>query len=187
MKKRLEIFETKRTFLRPFLVEDAEDLFELNADPEVLQFTGDKPFLSIAEARTFIRSYKEYTKYGYGRWAIIRKKDYELLGWCGLKYDPKTTNTDLGFRLKRTYWNMGFATETASASLQIGFCAYELPEIIGRAVTENLASIRVLEKVGMEFSHKTELAGKPAKQFSRHRSSYTKLALPESTLFSPIP
>ncbi|MEM8898930.1 MAG: GNAT family N-acetyltransferase [Bacteroidota bacterium] len=184
MVKRLEIFETRRTFLRPFLLEDDIDLFELNADLKVIQFTGDGPFSSKEEARTFIREYSHYHKFGYGRWAAIRKEDLEFLGWCGLKFHPATEETDLGFRFKQKFWNQGYATETAKACLQIGFNAYELPKIIGRAAVENLASVRVLEKIGMTYSHAIELSGMPASQYSMSKPMVEKHTFPESAVFS---
>lgn len=143
------ITQSNRLIIREFQANDANDLFELNADPEVLRFTGDPPFDSIEEAKNFIEQYDQYQKYGYGRWAVIRKSDSAFLGWCGLKYHPETEETDLGFRLKRKYWNHGFATEAADICLQYGFENLGLEEIIGRAMPSNLASLRVLEKIGM--------------------------------------
>lgn len=183
MVKRLEIFETERTFLRPFLLEDDADMYELNVDPQVIQFTGDGPFSSQEEARAFIRDYAHYHKYGYGRWAVIRKNDYEFLGWCGLKFHPKTEETDLGFRFKRKYWNQGYATETAKASVYIGFSAYGLSEIIGRAAEKNLASIRVLEKVGMIYSHEMILSGMSARQYRISNSVNKNELFSESAVF----
>ncbi|MEL6194602.1 MAG: GNAT family N-acetyltransferase [Bacteroidota bacterium] len=184
MVKRLEIFETERTFLRPFLLEDDLDLFELNANPKVIQFTGDGPFSSKEETRAFIQGYSHYHQYGYGRWAVIRKEDLEFLGWCGLKFQPATEETNLGFRFKQRYWNQGYATETAEACLQIGFNAYELPEVVGRAAEQNLASIRVLEKIGMRYSHTIELSGMLARQYSILKPTVAKQIFPESAVFS---
>lgn len=184
MVKILEIFETERTYLRPFSRRDDVDLFELNADPKVMKFTGDSPFSSIGEARQFILDYDYYQQYGYGRWAVIRKEDQEFLGWCGLKFHPSSGETDLGFRFKQTFWHQGYATETAKACLFLGFKSYELPEIIGRAAEKNLSSIRVLEKVGMIYSHEMILSGMPARQYCMNNSLYRKQVFPKSPIFS---
>ena len=143
------IGESPRLILREFLVEDAEALLSLNSDPEVLKYTGDVPFLSIQDAKNFVLNYDQFKKYGYGRWAVVEKETNQFIGWCGLKYHPKTDEVDLGFRLLRTYWNKGIATEAAKLSLEIGFNHLNIERIIGRVVEENIASKRVLEKIGM--------------------------------------
>ncbi|SCY79070.1 GNAT family N-acetyltransferase [Flavobacterium caeni] len=145
------ILETQRLILREFEPDDARHLFALNAVPDVIKYTGDPPFQSIAEARSFIDNYDQYRKFGYGRWAVIGKTHGEFLGWCGLKYDAARDETDLGFRFFKQYWNHGFATEAAKGCLDHGFNKLGLQSIVGRAMKQNTASIRVLEKIGMLF------------------------------------
>ena len=143
------ILQTDRFILREMTVEDAKDTFELNSDPEVLKYTGDIPFKDITEARSFLKSYDSYQKYGFGRWAIISKKSNNYLGWCGLKYDPQIDEYDIGFRLFKKYWNKGIATETAKACIKFGFEHFNIKTIVGRAMIENSASIQVLKKIGL--------------------------------------
>ena len=76
--------ETERLILRESIVADAPDLYEMNSDPEVLKYTGDVAFKSVAETETLIRNYKDYEKYGYGRWTTIVKATNEVIGYCGL-------------------------------------------------------------------------------------------------------
>ena len=142
---------TPRLQLREMNSMDAPKAFELNNDPEVVRFTGDKPFTSIADAERFIRSYDDYRRFGYGRWAVLLKESNEWIGWCGLKYHPLKDETDIGFRILRRYWNKGYATEASKACLVFGFEQLHLDCIVGRVMKENLASIRVLEKTGMKF------------------------------------
>ncbi|MEZ4777641.1 MAG: GNAT family N-acetyltransferase [Bacteroidia bacterium] len=144
------IIETPRLILREFSLSDATNMYELNADPEVVRYTGDKPFASIMEAATFLENYDSYKKYGYGRWAVVDKVSEAFLGWCGLKFNEEKF-VDIGFRFFRKEWNKGYATESARASLDYGFNHLNLDEIIGRASTENNPSIRVLEKLNMHF------------------------------------
>ena len=153
--------KTERLYLRELNIEDARDFFLLNEDPEVIQYTGDGPFDDVKAAEHFLRHYKPYQKYGYGRWAMIRKTDQAFLGWCGLKYSPDLDETDLGFRLYRKYWNQGYATEAAHASLAYGFKKKGLTMIVGRAMKVNGASIRVLEKVGMVYWKEYDFDGRP--------------------------
>ncbi|SKB97949.1 Protein N-acetyltransferase, RimJ/RimL family [Soonwooa buanensis] len=160
------ILETSRFFLRELNTNDAESFFALNANPNVLKYTGDKAFNHIDDARDFLQNYKEYEKYGFGRWAIISKSNQEFVGWCGLKFHPETDEVDLGFRIFEEFWNQGIATETAKACLDYGFSVLKLQNIIGRAMSENKASISVLEKCGMQFSKNILLDGQKAVQYS---------------------
>ncbi|HEY0751500.1 MAG TPA: GNAT family N-acetyltransferase [Chitinophagaceae bacterium] len=153
------ITETDRLILREFHASDAEDMFHLNADPDVIRYTHNLPFKSISEAREFILNYTHYKDYGFGRWAVINKSDNSWLGWCGLKYTPDIDEYDIGFRFFKKYWNKGYATESALASIDVGFNRLKIPTIIGRAMSQNTASIRVLEKIGLVFMKKFDFEG----------------------------
>jgi RimJ/RimL family protein N-acetyltransferase len=142
--------ETTRLLLREFESSDAQDLYELNADPLVMRYTGDKPFGNTKDALSFIKDYNAYKKTGMGRWAVIEKESNNFLGWCGLKLHPGDF-VDIGFRFKQQHWGKGYATEAATSCLEHGFINLKLSEIIGRAANENLPSIRVLEKLGMSY------------------------------------
>lgn len=155
-----KIIETERLFLREFMIEDAENFYELNLNPNVIRYTGNLPFADVKEAKHFLQHYKDYNENGYGRWAVINKSDNEFLGWCGLKYDPTTNETDIGFRFFEKYWNKGFATESAEACVHYGFERLKLKKIIGRAMFANKASIKVLEKIGLSFEKEFNFDGK---------------------------
>lgn len=145
------LFESERFYFREFDEElDAQIMFELNSDLEVIQYTGDPPFDSVEHAYETIKNYDHYKKYGYGRWAAIRKEDNAFVGWCGLKMNEDEI-LDIGYRFFKKYWGKGYATETAKATLKYGFEILKLEEIIGRAAKENIASIKVLEKLGMTY------------------------------------
>ena len=144
------ILDTERLILREFNSSDAETMYELNSDMEVLLYSGDSPFASIENAKEFLESYSDYKKNGYGRWAVILKSSNEFIGWCGLKYNEEKY-VDIGFRFFRKTWNKGYAKEAARATLDYGFKILKLEEIIGRASVDNKASIRVLEKLEMAF------------------------------------
>lgn len=147
----MAIFEllTLRLRLREFQTCDALGFYQMNADPEVLRYTGDHPFKDIKAAENFISTYDHYAKYGYGRWTVERLEDNAYLGFCGLKYHPKTSEVDLGYRLDRNFWGKGYATEAALACLDYAFRSLKLNQVIGRAAQQNTGSLRVLEKIGM--------------------------------------
>jgi len=145
------ILTTDRLVLREILPSDADSMFELNSDPEVLKYTGDDPFESVAATREFLENYSDYQRNGFGRWAVILKETGELLGWCGLKRDRDTNEVDIGYRFLQKHWNKGYATESAIACMRFGAEQLKLERIIGRARTENIASIRVFDKLGMTW------------------------------------
>ena len=152
---------TDRLTLRTFQEEDAAGFFQMNNDPVVLRYTGDHPFVDQAAAAAFLTGYQHYQAYGYGRWTVLHRFTGEYLGFCGLKYHPETDDVDLGFRFIRKFWGNGYATEAAAACLDYAFTALDLPCVIGRAQADNLASIRVLEKIGMQFVKVFDFEGTP--------------------------
>lgn len=143
------IIRTSRLYLSEFSVKDAEGFFNMNNQPEVMQYTGDVPFENIEQAEAFIQNYNHYKIYGYGRWSVYRKEDDVYLGFCGLKHHIDTQEVDLGYRLDRQYWGNGYAFEAAQACLDYGLLQLNLGRIIGRVESKNLASIKILQKLGM--------------------------------------
>ncbi len=152
------IAETHRLILRELLPKDAEHFYELNNDPDVLKYTGDKAFESVEEANAFLVNYSHSNENGYGRWAVIRKEDHAFLGWCGLRLNEEGY-VDIGFRILKKYWGKGYATEAAQKSIELGFEKFVLREIIGRTANDNHGSFRVLEKIGMTFFKNGECDG----------------------------
>jgi len=106
----------------------------------------------------------QYALYNHGRWAVHSKPALEFIGWCGLKLIPGN-EIDLGYRFKQSVWGKGFATEAAYACLKYGFEVLNLRKIIGRAMPANMASQRVLEKIGMQFTTEEEVEGHPARTY----------------------
>lgn len=153
------VLETERLVLREHTIGDAENAYLLNLDPEVIKYTGDESFKSIEEARTFLGNYNHYEKYGFGRWAVIDKATQEYLGWCGLKYTPELDEFDIGFRFMKKHWNNGYATEAATACLHLGFSTLGMNRIVGRAMKENMASIKVLQKIGLSYMDERNCGG----------------------------
>ena len=147
---RLEL-HTERLSLRPFRKEDGAAMYELNDDPEVLQYTGDTQFADVAATESFLENYSQYEEYGVGRMTVILKATGEILGWCGLKYHPEEDEYDIGYRFYKRHWGKGYATESAKAIMAYGFARIGMKQIVGRARVENTASINVFDKLGMKF------------------------------------
>ncbi|HCP40419.1 MAG TPA: hypothetical protein DIT65_01385 [Cryomorphaceae bacterium] len=139
-------FESARTVLREWTPNDAPLLYELNMNPQVVRYTGDAGFTSTQCALNLIRNYPNYQRDGYGRWMVIDKSTGNPIGWCGLKNNQ--WGTDLDFRFLKAEWGKGIATECAEATIEKAK-SLKLSSLIGRALSENIGSWKVLEKVGM--------------------------------------
>ncbi len=146
------IFQTPRLILRQFNESDAPLVLKLNSDPEVVKYIHEPTLETFDQAKNIITDIilPQYQN-NLGRWAVHTKDDHEFIGWCGLKYRPGLDEIDLGYRLMQKNWGKGFATEAAQHTLDFGFKNLNIKLITGRAHIENLASIKVLEKIGMEF------------------------------------
>lgn len=145
-----KLFDSPRLYFREFTEQDAEDLYQLNLDSEVVRYTGDPPFESVESALQFIQNYDHYKKHGFGRWAVITKENDAFIGWCGLKYNEED-EIDIGFRFFQKEWGKGYATEASKATIEYGVSTLNMKHFVGRAAKENTASIKVLEKIGFVF------------------------------------
>jgi RimJ/RimL family protein N-acetyltransferase len=148
------VLETARLRLREMAEADVHDVYLLNSSPNVMRYLGAERALSSLEealALLRVRIFPQYQKYGVGRWAVILKDNDLFIGWCGLKYDPAANEYDLGYRFIENYWGKGYATEAARGVIE--YCRQHLigKRIVGKALIENVASIRVLENIGMRF------------------------------------
>lgn len=146
------VFETPRLTLRQFALADAPLILALNSDPEIVKYVLEPTLKTVEQAEKILTDIilPQY-KNNLGRWAIYTKNNMEFIGWCGLKYRPEIDEIDLGYRLIQKAWGHGYATEAAQATLEHGLTKLNLALITGRAHIENLASIKVLEKIGMNF------------------------------------
>jgi ribosomal-protein-alanine N-acetyltransferase len=78
--------ETQRLLIREIRDEDVNGIFELDTDPEVHKYLGNKPITSMEQAATLIKFIQQqYRENGIGRWAVIEKETNNFIGWTGLK------------------------------------------------------------------------------------------------------
>lgn len=160
---------TERLLHRAMEIGDAEAFYRLNTDPEVMRFTGEPMQESPSVARSAIEAYPDFETVGYGRWACILRESNALIGFCGLKFLTDLEEVDIGYRFFPEYWGQGIATEAAAACLEFGFTTIGLSRVIGLVIPENLASIRVLEKLGFEFEKEITLDDTVALQYATQR------------------
>jgi ribosomal-protein-alanine N-acetyltransferase len=146
------MLETPRLTLKVGTLQEAASMVILNSDPEVIRYTGDVPTPTIQEAEKVIqeRILPQFEKYKMGRFSVYLK-DGTYIGWCGLRYFPESDEVDLGYRLMKKYWGLGYASEASAECLKYGFEALKLKRIIAKTLPENTASIKVMQKMKMTF------------------------------------
>lgn len=138
----------------------------MDTDPDVHRYLGNILIHSLEEARDVVGYIiNQYKDYGIGRWAVIEKDTNEFVGWSGLKYEREVRDEmdyyDLGYRLKPKFWGKGIATESSLAALSYGFEKLELDTVYAGAHVDNIASNRVLQKLGMQNLEIFEYDGMP--------------------------
>lgn len=150
--------ETERLILREIMLTDAEGMFELDSNPIVHKYLGNKPVKTIEESKKQINNIRnQYVNQGIGRWAAIEKSSGDFIGWSGLKlnFEERMNNKinfyDVGYRFIPRYWGKGYATESALALLYYAFNTMKLKIVVGMAEVENIASNKVLGKIGLKY------------------------------------
>jgi RimJ/RimL family protein N-acetyltransferase len=164
----MERIETERLILREFEIGDAEAVLEFGSHPEVCRYTCDADSMTTLEdARKVITGtwLNDYEKYGYGRLAVVDKASQKVFGFCGMKYLEDLQETDIGYRFLPEFWGRGIATEATQAVLQYGRSNIGLTNIIGLVVHENIASQRVLVKLGFQHTEDISLDNETAMVF----------------------
>jgi [ribosomal protein S5]-alanine N-acetyltransferase len=159
------LFQSERLLFRQFTPTDADLLYELNSDPEVVKYVHE-PATTKENAGDIITNIilPQYEN-NMGRWAVHLKYTEEFIGWAGLKYIAEKDIIDLGYRFKKKSWGKGYATEAARTCISYGFAHLGLTRIIAQAHVENTASINVIEKCGMEFVKEDVVDGSPVKLY----------------------
>lgn len=143
--------ETDRLILRQFTLQDIDRLYQFYKNPEVMKYVG-KGIITRAETEMKILTMiSHWQKYNFGMWAVVDKSDNKMIGRCGLCFLDNTQEIELGYILDQAHWHQGLATEASKASLRYGFEQLKLEKIVAIAIPENIASRRVMEKVGMKY------------------------------------
>ncbi len=139
--------------LRPFLREDVPDVFDYASDPMVSQFTTWSSPEAPEDSRALIEALIEKARMNLPvPWAIVLKETQQLIGATGFDaWDDAHARAEFGYSLSRRYWGQGLATEAAKAVVEFGFRDMGLHRIEAKCMVENVASERVLQKVGLAF------------------------------------
>lgn len=156
--------ETERLILRRWRDEDLDAFAAMNADPEVMRFIGDGHAQDRAEAAAiFPRMRARWEIQGFGRWAVELKESGAVIGFAGLSlpltFPDLASIPEIGWRLVRAHWGRGYATEAATASRDDFFRSFAYDQIISLAYAGNIASTRVMDKLGFRRDGETHGVG----------------------------
>ena len=162
MKKSIE---TERLLLRELELSDAEGMFELDSNPNVHLFLGNKPVKHIDESIHQIKNIQQqYIDFGIGRWAVILKETNEFLGWFGIKFITNEINNhknfyEIGYRFIERHWGKGYATEAGKAFVDYAFNEMKVEALYAYADAGNKDSRKILEKLGLQYINSFEYEG----------------------------
>jgi ribosomal-protein-alanine N-acetyltransferase len=145
---------TGRLVLREFREDDWPDVLAYQSDPRYLRYYHwtERTREDVVEfVHMFIAQQQEQPRTKF-QFAVVLKSDLQLIGNCGIRMEsPDAREADIGYELAPPHWGCGYATEAARAIVHFGFTELGLHRIWARCIADNVASARVLEKLGMRL------------------------------------
>ncbi|MBD2077293.1 GNAT family N-acetyltransferase [Phormidium sp. FACHB-592] len=143
--------ETERLWLRQATQEDAEAIFSIFSDPNVTRFYDLDTFTHIDEAVGVVERRAKGFATGRGvRWGIAHKPSNDLIGSCGFTWDKEANAAEVGYELASPFWRQGIMSESLRAILNYGFEVKGVQFVTAKIMVDNLASRRLLEKLGFQ-------------------------------------
>ena len=173
----MKILETSRLILRHPVLDDLDSLFALYCDPDVSKYIPDAPRNYEETREELVWHMNGHPKHPeLGLWATIHKETGKFIGRCGLL--PWTIDgqneIEVAYLISKAYWGQGLGTEAAQAILDYGFEKLNLSRLICLIDKENLASIKVAEKIGMTFEKEGKDEIGPFLLYSRNKPPILK-------------
>ena len=143
-------FQTERLDIRPFSAADLPAFYAFNSSPEARRFMGG--VVSRAETEASIRAHiRSVETTGLGARAVVERSNGAVVGYCGLQEFAETQEIELFYGYLPTAWGRGIATEAARATLLLGFRCLSVGHVVAIVHPQNVASIRVLEKLAFRL------------------------------------
>lgn len=144
--------ETARLRLRPFRPDDVGGFQAvIHSDAEVMRYLPGGQPRPVEKTEAVIAFFiRHQEQHGFSVWALETKADGCFIGNCGLMVLAESGEVEVAYALGKAYWGQGYASEAACASLRYGFESAALPYILALAYPSNIASQRVMQKIGMQ-------------------------------------
>ena len=155
----MKVLETERLTLRLLTADDAPFILTLLNDPGWLRFIGDRGVRTVEDAGNYILNGPAamVERLGFGLYLTERKTDGAPIGICGLIKRDGLDDVDIGFAFLPQFCGCGYAIEAAVAVMGLGKSKFGLSRIVGITATDNLSSIKLLEKIGMKYERTLQL------------------------------
>jgi RimJ/RimL family protein N-acetyltransferase len=168
--------ETQRLILDTWQSADWTAFRPIATDVEVVRYiTGGVPW-SDDRIRSFVdRQIELYRTRGFCRWKLLQKPAGNLIGFCGVGIWRDGLEPEIGWWLARAYWGRGLASEAAAEALDDAFERAGLERVVSIAMSENRASIRIMEKLGLEFDGEFESEGVRLVRHAMDRVRYREI------------
>jgi len=149
-----KILETERLILREFTLADAPFIIELVNSPGWLQFIGDRNVKTEEQAKEYLRNgpLKSYEINGFGLSMVELKADQTPIGMCGIIRRDNLENPDIGFAFLPMFEGKGLAFEIVHVTIGYAKNVLKLPVIFAITMPENKRSIKLLEKIGFNYT-----------------------------------
>jgi len=156
-----KITETERLKIISFGINDTDLLFQLTSNAEVMKFFPK--ILNHQETSEMIcKIMEQYKKYGHCFWKLLLKSNEQFIGIAGLLHQniEGQEETEISYRIIREHWNKGYATEAAQACREYAQNILDKKRLISLILSENIASIRVAQKLGAQKEKSVLFNGK---------------------------
>ena len=147
--------ESERLIIREWSESDFAPFLEIVNDPEVMRYIGPGLVWTQSQMEAFLgRQSESVERHGFCVGALESKADGQLLGHCGIQHLGTGGDVEVGWWLARRHWGQGFGTEAGQAALTFAFDELDLAQVLAIAHSENKASRRVMERLGMQFQRR---------------------------------
>ncbi|PKV51151.1 RimJ/RimL family protein N-acetyltransferase [Aquimarina sp. MAR_2010_214] len=188
------ILETERLSLREFNLEDADFVLKLVNSPKWIEFIGDRNVRTLAEAKEFLENnlIKSYKENEFGLWVVVLKETSASIGMCGLVNRDTLEDIDIGFAMLPEYLGLGYGYEIANATMNYAKNTLHLDKIVGITNPNNIASIKLLNKIGLRFEKTMKLSDKDTVLFfstptdNKEEKEISKLTTSFFSLFANV-
>lgn len=155
----LEI-KTERLNLRPLTMDDLEAIHQIWTDAGVRKFLWDNEVISAEETASVIeKSLKYFHCKGFGLFAVLPVNEERIIGFCGYWFFHEPPQLELLYGIHTDHWGKGFAPEAAHAMLTYGFEKLGFQDVLASTDAANVASVRVMEKLGFSFTNRKDSNG----------------------------
>jgi ribosomal-protein-alanine N-acetyltransferase len=144
---------TERLCLRKMKIEDNQPMFAYASHPEVSRFTTWETHQSIEDTNQFIcLLLRQYEAGEPSNWGVTLRENEQLIGTCGFMYwDQVQRLAEIGYALAKDFWGRGLMVEAVRKIIEFAFERMAVERVIARCHIDNVASERVMQKVGMTF------------------------------------